>query len=235
MDTSRAACLLCVLPALHEHPQVDRMPGQPWRTWSNVCGVPPPPPGGESFAFTLTHDPGHRGRLFLTPYPRIVTPHLNCQDTCSRAAVTPTSVQVLTSKEEEAPVSRTEQAKRLLKQYGSAYLITSISFAIVSFAACYAAVSAGVQRGQTPQPGGGGRQWGGRQWVAAVGVRGQRRCTKARCRTPHPGEGGGWQWVEAGRGEGGVDRNMVLCVEHPPLKLASTSICVFECVCWGGG
>jgi hypothetical protein len=51
--------------------------------------------------------------------------------------------QVLTSKEEEAPVSRTEQAKRLLKQYGSAYLITSISFAIVSFAACYAAVSAG--------------------------------------------------------------------------------------------
>lgn len=52
--------------------------------------------------------------------------------------------QVLTSKEEDAPVSRTEQAKRLLKQYGSAYLITSISFAIVSFAACYAAVSAGV-------------------------------------------------------------------------------------------
>eukprot|EP00775_Hariotina_reticulata_P007084 gene7084-7297_t len=52
--------------------------------------------------------------------------------------------QVLTSKEEDAPVSRTEQAKQLLKQYGSAYLITSISFAIVSFAACYAAVSAGV-------------------------------------------------------------------------------------------
>jgi len=54
---------------------------------------------------------------------------------------------VLTSKEEEAPVSRTEQAKRLLAQYGSAYLITSISFAIVSFAACYAAVSAGEVRG----------------------------------------------------------------------------------------
>jgi hypothetical protein len=52
--------------------------------------------------------------------------------------------QVLTSKEEEAPVSRTEQAKRLLAQYGSAYLITSISFAIVSFACCYAAVSAGA-------------------------------------------------------------------------------------------
>jgi hypothetical protein len=59
---------------------------------------------------------------------------------------------VLTSKQEEQgggdaaaapPVSRTAQAKRLLAQYGSAYLLTSISFAIVSFAACYAAVSAG--------------------------------------------------------------------------------------------
>lgn len=39
---------------------------------------------------------------------------------------------------------RGEQAKDLLKRYGSAYLITSISFAIVSFAACYALVSAGV-------------------------------------------------------------------------------------------
>jgi hypothetical protein len=52
-------------------------------------------------------------------------------------------LQVLTSKDEEAALSKTEQAKRLLAQYGSAYLITSISFAIVSFAACYAAVNAG--------------------------------------------------------------------------------------------
>ena len=36
------------------------------------------------------------------------------------------------------------QAKDLLARYGSAYLITSISFAIVSFAACYAAVDAGL-------------------------------------------------------------------------------------------
>lgn len=51
----------------------------------------------------------------------------------------------LTSKESGAPgKSRGEQAKELLKKYGSAYLITSISFAIVSFAACYALVSAGV-------------------------------------------------------------------------------------------
>lgn len=40
--------------------------------------------------------------------------------------------------------SKGEQAKQLLKRYGSAYLITSISFAIVSFAACYALVNAGV-------------------------------------------------------------------------------------------
>jgi len=55
--------------------------------------------------------------------------------------------KVMTSGEEESPVSRTEQAKQLLAKYGSAYLITSISFAIVSFAACYAAVSAGVDVG----------------------------------------------------------------------------------------
>lgn len=42
------------------------------------------------------------------------------------------------------PPSKTEQAKALLARYGSAYLVTSISFALVSFAACYAAVSAGV-------------------------------------------------------------------------------------------
>lgn len=47
-------------------------------------------------------------------------------------------------------VSRTEQAKDLLKTYGSAYLLTSISFAIVSFAACYALVSAGWWHGPTP-------------------------------------------------------------------------------------
>ncbi|KAI8101640.1 hypothetical protein M9434_006707 [Picochlorum sp. BPE23] len=40
--------------------------------------------------------------------------------------------------------SRGEQAKDLLKRYGSAYLVTSISFAIVSFATCYALVNAGV-------------------------------------------------------------------------------------------
>lgn len=51
----------------------------------------------------------------------------------------------MTSKD-GTPVSRTEQAKQLLTQYGSAYLLTSISFAIVSFACCYAAVNAGARR-----------------------------------------------------------------------------------------
>lgn len=52
---------------------------------------------------------------------------------------------MLTSKDEgdgKAP-SKTDQAKALLAQYGSAYLITSISFAIVSFGACYVAVDSG--------------------------------------------------------------------------------------------
>ena len=50
----------------------------------------------------------------------------------------------MTAKEEAGGRSRTQQAKDLLAQYGSAYLITSISFAVVSFGACYAAVSAGL-------------------------------------------------------------------------------------------
>jgi hypothetical protein len=40
--------------------------------------------------------------------------------------------------------TRAQQAKQLLAQYGGAYLLTSISFAAVSFALCYAAVSAGL-------------------------------------------------------------------------------------------
>jgi len=43
--------------------------------------------------------------------------------------------------------SKGDQAKDLLKRYGSAYLITSISFALVSFAACYAMVNSGVDVG----------------------------------------------------------------------------------------
>lgn len=40
--------------------------------------------------------------------------------------------------------SKGQQAKQLLARYGSAYLLTSISFAIVSFATCYVAVDAGL-------------------------------------------------------------------------------------------
>lgn len=46
--------------------------------------------------------------------------------------------------------SKGQQAKDLLKRYGGAYLITSISFAIVSFAACYALVSAGAPHSPPP-------------------------------------------------------------------------------------
>jgi len=52
--------------------------------------------------------------------------------------------KVITSKPADGKISKAEQTKQLLTQYGSAYLLTSISFAIVSFAACYAAVNSGV-------------------------------------------------------------------------------------------
>ncbi|GLI58980.1 hypothetical protein VaNZ11_000801 [Volvox africanus] len=52
--------------------------------------------------------------------------------------------KAFTSKGGDGKLSSTEQAKQLLAQYGSAYLITSISFAIVSFTACYFAIDAGV-------------------------------------------------------------------------------------------
>lgn len=51
--------------------------------------------------------------------------------------------KALTAKDADGR-SKGEQAKDLLKRYGSAYLLTSISFAIVSFAACYALVASGV-------------------------------------------------------------------------------------------
>lgn len=41
-------------------------------------------------------------------------------------------------------VGKVATAKDLLKRYGSAYLITSITFALISFGICYAAVSNGV-------------------------------------------------------------------------------------------
>jgi hypothetical protein len=51
--------------------------------------------------------------------------------------------KVFTSKDNSGK-SKGQQAKDLLTRYGSAYLITSISFAIVSFGICYALVNAGV-------------------------------------------------------------------------------------------
>jgi hypothetical protein len=58
-------------------------------------------------------------------------------------------MQVLTAKNGEEGNKATgpgkgSQAKELLKRYGSAYLITSISLSVVSFGLCYLLVSAGV-------------------------------------------------------------------------------------------
>jgi len=57
--------------------------------------------------------------------------------------------KVFSSKEEEGgegkkKKSRTDQAKELLAKYGGAYLATSISLSLVSFALCYLLISAGV-------------------------------------------------------------------------------------------
>eukprot|EP00955_Chlamydomonas_euryale_P047072 353578-Chlamydomonas_euryale.AAC.16 len=52
-------------------------------------------------------------------------------------------MQTLTGKDGKDGASKADQAKQLLAQYGSAYLITSISLAIVSFTACYFAVDSG--------------------------------------------------------------------------------------------
>uniref|UniRef100_A0A061R5E1 Protein fam210b-like n=1 Tax=Tetraselmis sp. GSL018 TaxID=582737 RepID=A0A061R5E1_9CHLO len=51
--------------------------------------------------------------------------------------------KVFTDKSSDSAKKATD-AKELLKRYGSAYLITSISFAIVSYAICYVLVDQGV-------------------------------------------------------------------------------------------
>ncbi|KAL3154780.1 hypothetical protein ABBQ38_011326 [Trebouxia sp. C0009 RCD-2024] len=52
--------------------------------------------------------------------------------------------KVFTNKDNDSKKTKGQQAKELITRYGSAYLITSISFAIVSFTLCYALISSGV-------------------------------------------------------------------------------------------
>ncbi|XP_077241335.1 FAM210B-like protein, putative (DUF1279) [Tasmannia lanceolata] len=47
-------------------------------------------------------------------------------------------------KQESKEKSKTDEAKELLAKYGGAYLATSISLSLVSFALCYFLVSAGI-------------------------------------------------------------------------------------------
>ena len=115
-----------------------------------------------------THPPRHRTRSATHQARAYHKHHKNTQRKQPSRAKTEAEIatekygleaglfKALTSKEEDggaadgsgsgaaAGLSRTEQAKQLLARYGGAYLATSISFAVVSFAACYAAVSAGV-------------------------------------------------------------------------------------------
>lgn len=58
--------------------------------------------------------------------------------------------QIFSSKEEGkegdkgTTKSKGDQAKELLKKYGGAYLVTSITLSLISFSLCYALISAGV-------------------------------------------------------------------------------------------
>ncbi|CAK7329141.1 unnamed protein product [Dovyalis caffra] len=57
--------------------------------------------------------------------------------------------KIFSSKEEgkedgEKTKSKGEQAKELLAKYGGAYLATSITLSLISFALCYALISAGI-------------------------------------------------------------------------------------------
>ena len=51
--------------------------------------------------------------------------------------------KVFTNKDDKSGKSKGQQTKELLTRYGSAYLITSISFSLVSFGLCYALVNSG--------------------------------------------------------------------------------------------
>lgn len=51
--------------------------------------------------------------------------------------------KVFTAKNADG-LTKGQEAKQLLARYGSAYLITSIAFAVVSISACYVAVDSGV-------------------------------------------------------------------------------------------
>ena len=58
-------------------------------------------------------------------------------------------LQIFTSKEEgkdnsDQQKSKADQTKDLLTKYGGAYLATSITLSLISFALCYALISAGV-------------------------------------------------------------------------------------------
>lgn len=57
-------------------------------------------------------------------------------------------LQIFSSKEDgkdnSKQKSRGDQAKELLAKYGGAYLATSITLSLISFALCYALISAGI-------------------------------------------------------------------------------------------
>eukprot|EP01023_Acetabularia_acetabulum_P013299 TRINITY_DN1636_c0_g1_i1.p2 TRINITY_DN1636_c0_g1~~TRINITY_DN1636_c0_g1_i1.p2 ORF type:complete len:176 (+),score=33.90 TRINITY_DN1636_c0_g1_i1:176-703(+) len=96
-----------------------------------------------------------QNQLYVKRQPRLVL--VRCTQTEDKSKSVEVDAETTTKKfgleaglfkaltgEKKEGVSGTQQAKDLLAKYGSAYLITSISFAVVSFSICYFLVSAGV-------------------------------------------------------------------------------------------
>ena len=91
----------------------------------------------------LLHD-WHLISLLRLQLTASVLPQDSAQEATEKWGLEAGLWKVFTNKEgDKKGKSKGQQAKDLLARYGSAYLITSISFALVSFGLCYALVNSG--------------------------------------------------------------------------------------------
>ena len=104
---------------------------------------PPPSPSSPCRPFTAISRPSRRSPLFVRAADNRPDLKDKADQTTRKFGLEAGLWEVFSSRDADGK-SKSDQAKDLLKRYGSAYLLTSISFAIVSFAACYALVASGV-------------------------------------------------------------------------------------------
>merc|ERR1711977_394503 len=103
-----------------------------WNTSRRTKGVRLPAHRQKLGAARVKHEEGVNQKEITTP-----------ETTTEKYGLEVGLFKTLTDKS-ASKTSKTENAKALLAKYGSAYLLTSISFALVSFAICYFLVSAGI-------------------------------------------------------------------------------------------